>query len=589
MSDTKLQHSNPHLGAWIQEMAELAKPDRIVMCDGSKEQKRALQAQCVADGSLIELNQEKLPGCYLARSDKDDVARTEHLTYICSPTQEEAGPTNNWLAPDEAYAKLRALTAGGMKGRTMYVAPYLMGPVGSPYAKVGVELTDAPHVVLNLNTMTAIGKTALDVIGRSANFNMGMHALLDCNPDRRMICHFPQSNAVWSVGSGFGGNSILPKKCFALRIASTLGRKEGWLAEHMLILGVEDPKGRITYVAAAFPSQCGKTNFAMMTPPARFNGWRIWTVGDDIAWMHPKLGRLWAINPEAGYFGVAPGTSSRTNPTAMRTIARDTLYTNVALTADGDVWWEGKDEAPPDGLIDWQGRPWSAGGTEKAAHPNARFTAPMRNNPMQSPMSERPEGVPISAIIFGGRRADTVPLVLQSFDWTHGVFMGATLRSEKTAAATGTTGELRPDPFAMLPFCGYHIGDYFAHWLDMQKHLEMPPKIFTVNWFRKDGDAFLWPGYGENMRVLRWIVERSHVERGAAETPVGWVPRVGDLDLSDLNIPADKVRAASHVDIDEWKHELGGLDEFFAKVGDRLPRELTLQRDILRAKLDRLS
>jgi phosphoenolpyruvate carboxykinase (GTP) len=582
---------NPTLLKWVEEMVRLCKPDAVVWCDGSEEEKRRLTELSVADGSLLPLNPEKRPGCHLARSNPNDVARVENLTFICTPTKEEAGPTNNWMAPDEAYAKLTKLFDGSMKGRTLYVVPYMMGMPGSPMAKVGIELTDSAYVVLNMRIMTRMGKVALGALGDTSNaFNRGLHSTLDCNPDRRFICHFPQDNTIWSVGSGYGGNVLLGKKCLALRIGSYLGQKEGWLAEHMLILGVESPEGEMTYVAAAFPSACGKTNFAMMIPPARFKGWKIWTVGDDIAWMWVgEDGRLRAVNPEAGYFGVAPGTNFKSNQNAMRTIAKDTLFTNVALTKDGDVWWEGKDGEVPEELTDWQGAPWKRGSTEKAAHPNSRFTAPMSNNPALSKFANDPEGVPISAIIFGGRRATTIPLVIQSFNWTHGVFFGSSLGSETTAAATGKVGVVRRDPFAMLPFCGYNMGDYFAHWLEMQGLMANPPKIFMVNWFRQDKDGkFLWPGFGENMRVLKWIVDRARLRVGGQETPFGWVPKAGDLDLSGLGISAEQVDEATSIDLDEWKTELTSHEEFFAKLGSSMPEVLQLQRQLFLSRIDAL-
>ncbi len=583
--------SNAHLLKWVGEMVALCKPDKVVWCDGSEEEKKRLTDLAVQEKVLEPLNQQKLPGCYLHRSNPNDVARVEQLTFICTPTKDEAGPTNNWMAPAEAYAKLEKLYDGSMRGRTMYVVPYIMGPFGSSHSKIGIELTDSVYVALNMRIMTRMGMMALTMLGDSNDFNRGLHATLDINPERRFICHFPQDNTIWSVGSGYGGNVLLGKKCLALRIGSYLGRKEGWLAEHMLILGVESPEGEMTYVAAAFPSACGKTNFAMMIPPERFKGWKIWTVGDDIAWMRVgEDGRLRAINPEFGYFGVAPGTNFKSNPNAMRTIAKDTLYTNVALTKDGDVWWEGKDGDIPDELTDWQGRPWNRKtSTEKAAHPNSRFTAPMRNNPVLSRFAEDPEGVPISAIIFGGRRATTVPLVMQAFNWSHGVFFGSALGSETTAAATGKVGVVRRDPFAMLPFCGYNMGDYFAHWLEMQAVITNPPKIFMVNWFRRGKDGkFLWPGFGENMRVLKWIVDRARLRVGGQETPFGWVPKADDLDLSGLDIEADQVDEACAVDLDEWKIELESHAEFFAQFGGSMPETLDLQRKMFLARIDTL-
>jgi len=573
---------NSHVLEWVERMARLTMPDRIVWCDGSEEEKLRLTDEAVAKGILLALNPQKLPGCHLHRSHPNDVARVEQLTFICTPTRDEAGPTNNWMAPDEAYAKLGALFEGSMKGRTLYVVPYVMGPVASPQSKVGVELTDSLYVVLNMRIMTRMGRPALERLGGSDDFNRGLHSTLDCNPERRYICHFPQDNTIWSIGSGYGGNVLLGKKCLALRVGSYLGRREGWLAEHMLIMGVESPEGEMTYVAAAFPSACGKTNFAMMIPPKRFKGWKIWTVGDDIAWMHVgEDGRLYAVNPEAGYFGVAPGTNATTNPNAMKTISHDTIFTNVALTPDGDVFWEGKDGDVPAELIDWRGRPWKAPSSEKPAHPNSRFTAPATNNPALSKLWDDGEGVPVSAIVFGGRRATTVPLVMQAFNWMNGVFFGATLGSETTAAAAGKVGVVRRDPFAMLPFCGYDMGHYFAHWLAMQAKMVNPPKIFMVNWFRKDKDGnFLWPGYGENMRVLKWVVDRARLRVGGQETPFGWVPKAGDLDLSGLSIPHEQVDEATHIDLDEWQVELDSIGEFFSTLGPTLPRVLELHREV---------
>jgi phosphoenolpyruvate carboxykinase (GTP) len=587
-ASTKLT-KNAHLLEWVTKMAQLCKPERIVWCDGSDEEKHRLTEEAVASGVLIPLNPQKLPGCYLHRSNPNDVARVEQLTFICTPTKDDAGPMNNWMAPGEAYEKLGKLFDGSMRGRTMYVVPYVMGPVGSPMSKVGIELTDSVYVVLNMRIMTRMGKQALTMLGDTSNdWNRGLHSTLDCNPDRRFICHFPQDNTIWSIGSGYGGNVLLGKKCLALRIGSYLGKNEGWLAEHMLILGVESPDGQMTYVAAAFPSACGKTNFAMMIPPKRFKGWKIWTVGDDIAWMRVGPdGRLYAINPEAGYFGVAPGTSNDTNPTAMKTIARDTIFTNVAMTKDGDVWWEGKDGPVPSELTDWKGNPWTPASPERAAHPNSRFTAPATNNPWLSKFWDDPEGVPISAIIFGGRRASTVPLVMQAFNWMNGVFFGATLGSETTAAATGQVGIVRRDPFAMLPFCGYNMGEYFAHWLEMQGRIVNPPKVFIVNWFRKDKHGkFLWPGFGENMRVLKWIVDRSRLRVGGQETVFGWVPKAGDLDLSGLHVPHEQVDDATHIDLDEWQTEIESYKELFEKIGDTTPRSLKLHAELLMARIE---
>jgi phosphoenolpyruvate carboxykinase (GTP) len=579
---------NTHLNSWVAEVAKLTKPANIVWCDGSEQERHRFTEQAVAAGTLIPLNPQKLPGCYLHRSHPNDVARVEHLTFICTKTQLAAGPTNNWMAPEEAYAKLRKLFDGSMKGRTMYVIPYVMGPVSSPHAKIGVELTDSIYVALNMRLMTRMGSDALEMLGESNDFNRGLHSVGDLDPERRFICHFPEDNTIWSIGSGYGGNALLGKKCLALRIGSYLGKSEGWLAEHMLILGVESPEGETTYVAAAFPSACGKTNFAMMIPPQRFAGWRIWTVGDDIAWMHVGVdGRLWAMNPEAGYFGVAPGTNSKSNPNAMKLISRDTIYTNVALTPDGDVWWEGKDGGVPEELIDWRGRPWKKGSLEKAAHPNSRFTSPMKNNPVLSKHVNDPEGVPLSAIIFGGRRSDTVPLVLQAFNWAHGVFLGATMGSETTAAATGKVGVVRRDPMAMIPFCGYNMGEYFQHWLNMQKKIENPPEIFQVNWFRKGTDGkFLWPGYGENMRVLKWIVDRAQGKVGGQETMLGWVPKAGDLDLAGLDIGTDTLNEATSIDLNQWKAELESLKDFFDLFGEKMPKTLLLQRELLLSRLN---
>jgi len=577
--------SNSHLLQWVDEMAKMTKPERIYWCDGSEAEKKRLIEEAVAQGVLIPLNDKKRPGCYYHRSNASDVARVEHLTFICTPTKEEAGPTNNWMAPAEAYAKLRGIYDGAMKGRTMYVVPYVMGPHDSPFAKVGIELTDSVYVALNMRIMARMGKVALDRLGSSNEFNRGMHSVADCSPERRFICHFPQDNTIWSVGSGYGGNALLGKKCLALRIASYLARSEGWLAEHMLILEAESPQGELSYVAAAFPSACGKTNFAMLIPPTAFPGWKVRTVGDDIAWMRVGPdGRLWAVNPEYGYFGVAPGTNYKTNPNAMRTVERDSLFTNVALTPDMDVWWEGMDGAVPEVLTDWKGQAWKKGSTEKAAHPNSRFTAPMDNNPALSKMANDPRGVPISALIFGGRRSTTVPLVLQAFNWMHGVYLGATMGSETTAAAVGLKEGVRRDPMAMLPFLGYDAGTYLGHWLDMQSRIPQPPKVFLVNWFRKGPDGkFLWPGYGDNMRVLKWVLDRCQGKAAAQETLFGWTPREGDLDLRGLDAPAEAVAAATRIDLAEWQAELESQGEWFQGLGKTLPPQLELQRQMLLA------
>jgi phosphoenolpyruvate carboxykinase (GTP) len=575
--------TNPHLIAWVDEMAKLCKPDRVYWCDGSEAEKKRLTEEAVAAKVLIPLDQKKWPGCYYHHSNPNDVARVEHCTFICTPTKEEAGPTNNWMDPKEAYRKLGALYEGSMKGRTMYVVPYVMGPTTSPFSKIGIELTDSVYVALNMGVMTRMGKPALDRLGQSDEFNRGLHSVADCNPDRRYICHFPQDNTIWSIGSGYGGNALLGKKCLALRIASYLARNEGWLAEHMLILEAESPSGEKQFVAAAFPSACGKTNFSMMIPPAAFKGWKIRTVGDDIAWMRVgEDGRLWAVNPENGYFGVAPGTNRKTNPNAMDSVRKDTIFTNVARTASGDIWWEGWDTEAPAELIDWKGNPWKKGSPEKAAHPNSRFTAPSKNNPAISPFVDDPKGVPISALIFGGRRSTTVPLVLEAFNWNHGVYLGATMGSETTAAATGKVGVVRRDPMAMLPFCGYDAGTYFQHWLDMQSRIPNPPKMFMVNWFRKSADGkFLWPGYSDNMRVLKWMLDRASGRVGAQETLLGYTPKPGDLDLTGIDAPKESVAAATKIDLGEWEQELESQAEWFEKLGKTLPRSIALQRELL--------
>jgi len=572
---------------WVHEVELLTKPENIFWCDGSEREHQFLLDQAVGQNVLIKLNQEKVPRCYLHRSNPNDVARVEQFTFICSPTKEEAGPTNNWSEPGETYSKLHGLLKGAMEGRTMFVIPYIMGPPDSPLTKVGFEITDSIYVVLSLRIMTRMGEIALKRLGPDpeAEWNRGVHSLLDVNPERRFICHFPQDNTIISVGSGYGGNVLLSKKCLALRIGSYLARKQGWMAEHMLILGVESPEGKKHYVAAAFPSACGKTNFAMLVPPKHFAGWKITTVGDDIAWMQIRNGRLFAVNPENGYFGVVPGTSYRSNPNAMTSIAHDSLYTNVAMTDDDDVWWEGKDGPPPDHAIDWRGNDWTPTSTEKAAHPNSRFTAPCRNNPVLDPDFEKGEGVPISAIIFGGRRSDTMPLVFQARDWEHGTYIGATMGSETTAAASGAVGRVRRDPMAMLPFCGYNMGQYFQHWLEIGKRLTNPPLIFHVNWFRKSSDGrFLWPGFGDNMRVLKWVLDRCEGHGGGADTEVGVIPRPEDFDLADLDVTRETMRALFTIKPDEWKGELEAQQQFFNSLGKDMPRELVGQHDRLAKK-----
>jgi len=579
---------NPHLRKWVSRVAELCQPEHVHWCDGSDAEKDLLTRLAVAAGILRPLDQARWPGCYHHRSQPNDVARVEQFTYICTESPEEAGVTNNWAPPAEMYDRLHGLLTGAMKGRTLYVVPYLMGPPGSPMAKVGVEITDSLYVVLSMRIMTRMGKVALDHLAGSNDFNRGIHSMLDVHPDRRFIAHFPQDNTIISVGSNYGGNVLLGKKCLALRIGSYLGRKEGWMAEHMLILCVESPSGEKTYVAAAFPSACGKTNFAMLIPPDHFKGWKVHTIGDDIAWMKPGPdGRLYAINPEAGYFGVVPGTNEKTNSNAMRTVERDTIFTNVGLTADGDVWWEGKDNPPPAGLMDWQGRRWVPSSGEKCAHPNSRFCAPMTNNPMLAPEVHDPHGVPISAIIFGGRRATTMPLVFQAFNWLHGVYVGATMGSEMTAAAVGGAGQVRRDPMAMLPFCGYNMGDYFIHWCNMRKRLKYPPRIFHVNWFRKDeAGRFLWPGFGENMRVLKWIIDRCRGRADANETVLGWVPGPQSFDVEGLEGVLEKDLAKlQSIDHDEWRREVLSQDELFMKLYSHLPKEMIFQRELLVARL----
>jgi phosphoenolpyruvate carboxykinase (GTP) len=569
----------------VDTVARTTRPDRVVWCDGSDAENSRLMDGMLADGTLIALNRERAPGCTLHRSHPSDVARTEHLTFIASRRPEDAGPTNNWMSPDEARARVGPLFEGVMKGRTMYVVPYVMGPLGSPFSKVGIEVTDSPYVVANMRIMTRMGTPALDQLGGGADFVPGLHSTGDLSPDRRFIVHYPEERLIWSVGSGYGGNALLGKKCFALRIASTMARDQGWMAEHMLILELETPGGQTHYVAAAFPSACGKTNLAMMVSPFEDRGYKVRTIGDDIAWLRPgEDGRLWAVNPEAGFFGVVPGTGPETNPNAMAMISHDTIFTNVAVTPDGVPWWEGKDKSPPPGLIDWQGKPWDR--TGKAAHPNSRFTTPVRQAPSLSPRWEDPQGVPLSAIIFGGRRARLAPLVFQSRDWDHGVFVGATMGSETTAAATGQVGIVRRDPMAMLPFCGYNMGDYFGHWLRMGRSLKRPPVIFHVNWFRTGPDGrFIWPGFGENLRVLLWMIDRVEGKGGAAETPAGMVPTPEALNLDGLPLSRADAQSLLRVERDEWAAEIPEIRAFFDRFGDRLPVELSRSLDSLAREL----
>ena len=582
---------NPSVLELVQKTAELTTPKEIVWIDGSEAQLESLRKIAVETGELIKLNEEKLPGCYLNRSDVNDVARVEGRTFICSRTREEAGPTNNWMDPDEMKAKLHEILRRAMAGRTMYVIPYSMGVIGSPFAKYGIEVTDSIYVVLNMAIMTRIGTKVLDALGDSSDVILGVHSKVTLDPENRYIVHFPEENKIISVNSNYGGNVLQGKKCFSLRIASVLGRREGWLAEHMLILGIQNPKGEVRYVTGAFPSACGKTNLAMLIPPEGLQrwGWRVWCVGDDIAWLRVgKDGRLWAVNPENGFFGVAPGTSMKSNPNALISTHKDTIFTNVALDlSDNTVWWEGLNKTPPARAIDWRGRPWTPQSPEKAAHPNSRFTAPARNCPCLSPEFDNPEGVPISAIVFGGRRAKTAPLVYQSFNWQHGVFIGSIMASETTAAATGRVGVVRRDPMAMLPFCGYHMGDYWQHWLDMGKKIPKPPKIFNVNWFRTDEDGnFAWPGFGDNMRVLQWIISRADDEIGAAETALGYEPNTHDIDMEGLEMSMYDMRRLLSVDRELWLQECEDAREYYEKIG-KVPPELYEELDALEMRLNR--
>ncbi len=582
----KFKHptSNQKLKDWIDKIIKMCQPDNVVWIDGSQEQKELLEKECVTAGELIPLNEKELPGCFLHRTNPNDVARTEHLTFICTKKKQDAGPTNNWMSPRDGYAKAREIFKSSMQGRTMYVIPFSMGPVGSEFSKIGVELTDSRYVVLNMMIMTRVGSSVLKQLDKGADFTQCLHSLADLDINRRLILHFPEDNAIWSVGSGYGGNVLLGKKCLSLRLASFMGKKEKWLAEHMLIMGIEEPNGKIRYVAAAFPSACGKTNLAMLLPPEglKKKGYRIWTVGDDISWMRiDSDGTLWAINPETGFFGVAPGTNSHTNPNMVETIKKNTIYTNVLLKPDGTVWWEEADGEVPQRGINWQGNPWKPGMVDaegkkvSAAHANSRFTTPISQCPSASFRLEQHHGVPISAIIFGGRRQHLAPLVYESFSWAHGVFMGATMASERTAAQVGKLGEVRRDPMAMLPFCGYNMARYFSHWLDMGKRMKKAPKIFHVNWFKTDEQGkFLWPGYRENLRVLEWIIDRCDNEIGAKESTIGYVPNPSDIDMTGLNVSSSAMEKLFDLKKEDWVEELDGINKFFKQFKKDLPKEL---------------
>ena len=578
------------LEQWVEDSARLTKPSQIIWCDGSQQEYDTIVEKSLSEGIFIRLNEKTYPNCLLHRSNPNDVARTEKVTFICSRKEHDAGPTNNWMDPAQARDKVRPLFDGSMRGRKMYVIPYIMGPALSPYSKVGVEVTDSPYVVASMRIMSRMGKEALDRVGTSGDFVPGLHALADLNPDRRFVLHFPEEKLIWSVGSGYGGNALLGKKCFALRIASSMARQDAWMAEHMLILGLEDPSGKVTYMAAAFPSACGKTNLAMMVSALEDEGYRVWTIGDDIAWLHiGQDGMLRAINPEAGFFGVAPGTNGKTNPHVMTAVSRNTIFTNVAMTQQREPWWEGMEGAPPEGLTNWKGERWTPS-KGPAAHPNSRYTVPARQSPSISSHWEDPEGVPISAFIFGGRRARLAPLVYESHDWRHGVYVGATMASETTAAATGAVGVTRRDPMAMLPFCGYNMADYFRHWLEMGNRLPKPPKVFHVNWFRKGADGkFLWPGYGENVRVLKWMLDRIEGRAHAVETPVGLVPSPGSLTLDGLEIPPQKIQELLQVDPADWADEHEAIGKFLQKFGADLPEEVREEHEKFGQRLQQVA
>jgi phosphoenolpyruvate carboxykinase (GTP) len=568
----------------------MTRPAQIQWCDGSEAEAARIEERLIQEGDTFPLNEKTYPNCLLHRSDPSDVARTEKITFICTGQREEAGPTNNWMSPTEAKQIVGGLFDGSMKGRTMYVVPYILGPAASPQSRVGVEVTDSAYVVASMRIMSRMGKVALDRLGSSSDFVPGLHSLGDLSPDRRYVMHFPEENLIWSIGSGYGGNALLGKKCFALRIASWMGREQGWMAEHMLILGLESPSGKVTYMAAAFPSACGKTNLSMMVSSLEKEGYRVWTVGDDIAWMQVGLdGYLHAINPEAGFFGVAPGTNQKTNPNVIAALRKNTIFTNVGLTPEREPWWEGMSDAAPSGTVDWQGRAWKPS-NGLAAQANSRYTVPAIQAPSISPHWEDPEGVPISAFIFGGRRARLAPLVYEAMSWQHGVYIAATMASETTAAITGDVGVTRRDPMAMLPFCGYNMGDYFGHWLDMGKRIPHPPKIFHVNWFRKGADGkFLWPGFGENARVLKWMLERIEGKAAATETPIGPVPTSNSIALDGINVSRETMKDLLRVEPDDWAKEHAEVGEFFKKFGDRLPEEIREEHNRLGERLQRLA